>query len=307
MRTILESADIFIDPYRPGVLEGLGLTPENLLASNQRLIIARLTGFRRDGRYANMAGHDINYLAISGTLSQFGRKGELPYAPANILADFAGGGLACAFGILLALLQRQASGKGQIVESNMVDGTAYLSTMMRLNRKTPLWNRPRGENILDGGCPFYDVYECRDGGCMAVGALEPQFFTELLKGLDLDPAISIQQNDRTVWPAMREMFRSKFMQMTRAQWEEIFTGKDACCTPVLGQEELEAAGFQQRHLVDLKSTPGLKIDQLKAWTNSGLPPGSGGEDVLRAWLGWRRGREYEVEEGALVQKSTSKL
>ena len=298
---------MLIDPYRPGVLEGLGLNPESLLASNQRLVIARLTGFRRDGKYADMAGHDINYLAVSGILSQLGRSEERPYAPANIVADFAGGGLTCAFGVLLALLQRQKNGKGQVVESNMVDGSAYLGSMMRLNTKTPLWNRPRGENILDGACPFYDVYQCKDGGYMAVGALEPQFFAELIKGLGVDPVISRHQNNRQMWPNMRKMFRSKFLQKTRAQWEEVFTGIDACCTPVLGQEELEAAGYCQRHAVDLKDTPGLEIDQSKAWTDSGLSPGSSGEDVLHAWLGWRKGKEYDVEQGGLVQRSKPKL
>ena len=175
MTDLLKHADVLIEPYRPGVLESLGLNPTGLLASNQRLIIARLTGFRRDGEYANKAGHDINYLAVSGVLSLLGRKGEAPYAPANILADFAGGGLMCAFGILMALFSRTHSGKGQVVESNMVDGSAFLGTLMRYLIRTPLWDQPRGQNLLDGGCPWYDVYECKDGKYMAVGALEQKF------------------------------------------------------------------------------------------------------------------------------------
>ena len=182
LKDLLRHVDILIEPYRPGVLESLGLCPTELLASNPRLIVARLTGFRRDGPYANMAGHDINYLAVSGILSQLGRADGPPYAPANMLADFAGGGLMCAFGILAALLDRARTGKGQVVESNMVDGTAYLGTLMRYAVKTPAWSQPRGQNLLDGGSPFYDVYECKDGGYMAVGALEPKFFHELLRG-----------------------------------------------------------------------------------------------------------------------------
>ena len=185
LEAILLRADILLDPFRPGVLESLSLSPHQLLAKNPRLIIARLTGFRSNGPYAPMAGHDINYLAVSGILSQLGRADGPPYPPANILADFAGGGLMCALGILLALLERTASGKGQVVENNMVNGVGYLGSMMRYARKIDLWNRPRGQNLLDGGCPWYDVYQCKDGGHMAVGALEPQFFHRLVQGLEL--------------------------------------------------------------------------------------------------------------------------
>lgn len=307
MRKLLQSVDVLVDPFRPGVLEGLGLSPNTLLASNPRLIIARLTGFRRDGKYANMAGHDINYLAVSGVLSQLGKKGEPPSPPANILADFAGGGLMCALGIIMALLERERHGRGQVVESNMVDGSAYLGSMMRLGTKTPLWDRPRGENLLDGGCPWYNVYECQCGGYMAVGALEPQFFKELAKGLGLEDGLLAQRDNREGWPYVREQFQSAFMQKTRLQWEKIFDGKDACCTPVLGQRELEATGYEQRHPLDLTGTPGMMIDQQKVWKDDGLPPGSGGEIVLSQWLGWRRGQEYRVQRGGLVLVSTAKL
>lgn len=307
MRKVLESVDVLVDPFRPGVLEGLGLSPNALLLSNPRLVVARLTGFRRDGKYADMAGHDINYLAVSGVLSQLGRKGEPPSPPANILADFAGGGLMCALGIIMALLKRERLGKGQVVESNMVDGSAYLGSMMRLGIKTPLWNKPRGENLLDGGCPWYAVYQCKDGGYMAVGALEPQFFMELVMGLGLEKDLLAQRDDREAWPSIREQFRSAFMQKTRSQWETIFDGKDACCTPVLGQTELESTGYEQRHPVGFTNTPGPMIDQQKVWKDDGLPPGAGGEAVLDQWLGWRRGQNYHVERGGLVLASTAKL
>jgi len=167
--SLIPNVDILIDPFRPGVLEKAGLSPEKvLLKLNPRLIVARMTGFRRDGKYAPMAGHDINYLAVSGVLSQLGRKHDTPYPPANLLGDFGGGGLVCFLGIVMAVLQRQSSGMGQVVEANMVDGAAYLGVMPRFARKTPMWDRPRGENLLDGGCPYYDTYECRDGGFMAV-------------------------------------------------------------------------------------------------------------------------------------------
>lgn len=307
LQDILSHADVLIEPFRPGVLESLGLAPTELLAHNKRLIVARLTGFRRDGKYSPMAGHDINYLAVSGILSQLGRKDAPPYAPANILADFAGGGLMCALGIVMALLARTTTGMGQVVESNMVDGVSYLASMMRLGLKTPMWDQPRGENVLDGGCPWYDVYACKDGGHMAVGALEPKFFLELLKGLKLGPELMIHRDDRKTWPMTRTVFRERFKEKTRTQWEEVFDGKDACCTPVLEQAELEGGGYEQRHPVGLTGTPGPGIDQGEVWSTEGLSPGVGGEDVLRDWIGWRRDRDYRLERGGLVKIDGAKL
>lgn len=306
LKTLLQHVDILIDPFRPLVLESLGLHPSELLAANPRLIIARLTGFRRDGKYAHMAGHDINYLAVSGALSQLGRKGEPPYAPANILADFAGGGLICAFGILAALLSRGKTGRGQLVESNMVDGSAYLSSFMRYGMKTPLWDKPRGENVLDGGSPWYDVYECNDGGYMSVAAgLEIPFSKVLLRGLGIKE--ELPPHDRNMWPMVREKFRQRFLQKTRREWEQVFDGTDACCTPVLEQAELETEGFEQRPAVGLSVTPGLPIPQDSAWKSTGMVPGFGGEDLLEAWLGWRRGKDFEVDRGGLVKIQTAKL
>jgi alpha-methylacyl-CoA racemase len=169
IKSILLHVDVVIDPFRPGVLEKLGLGPvEVMLQINPRLIIARMTGFRRDGKYSAMAGHDINYIAVSGVLGMLGRKGEKPFAPGNIVGDFAGGGAMCFLGILLALISREKNGRGQVVEANMVDGSAYLATMPRLSTKRANWSGPRGTNLLDGGSPFYDTYETRDGKFMAV-------------------------------------------------------------------------------------------------------------------------------------------
>jgi alpha-methylacyl-CoA racemase len=165
---LVKHADVLIDPFRPGVLEKAGLAPETLMRVNPRLIVARLTGFRRDGKYKDMAGHDINYIAVSGVLSMLGRAGEKPYAPGNIIGDFAGGGATAFMGILLALFARERNGRGQVVEANMVDGSAYLATMPRLSTKRFGWGGERGTNLLDGGCPYYDTYETADGGYMAV-------------------------------------------------------------------------------------------------------------------------------------------
>ena len=299
LRSLLQRADVFIDPYRPGVIESLGLEPETLLKENARLIVARLTGFRRSGAYAQRAGHDINYLAVNGVLSQLGPARYPPYPPANILADFAGGGLMCAVGVLLALISRAQTGKGQVVECNMVDGAAYLATFLRLGRAS-IGDRPRGENLLDGGCPWYQVYECKCGGYMAVGALEEKFFAQFIRGIGLDEDWLHKRHDRDAWPVLKALISNCFMRKTRRDWEAIFDGKDACCTPVLSQDELEEAGYEQRPAVTLKNTPSHPISQEEGWKSEGLIPGTGGEDILREWTGWSKGKHYTVQDGGLV-------
>lgn len=285
-----------------------------------------MTGFRRDGKYKDMAGHDINYIAVSGALSLLGRKNEKPLPPANILGDFAGGGATLFQGILLALLAREKSGKGQIVEANMVDGSAYLATFPRMLMKTPTWNKPRGENTLDSGSPYYDTYETQDGKYMAVGALEPQFFKELIKGLGLQGTdIEKTREDRRTWPDMEETFTRLFKSKTRSEWETIFDGTDACCTPVLAYNELENDAIRegdQRPSVTLRNTPSFAISQNSSQDSSigqgpgveggsynGKPlyAGQGGEATLNQWLGWERGKHYEVENGGLIGKKHSKL
>ncbi|KAL1956795.1 hypothetical protein VTO42DRAFT_6745 [Malbranchea cinnamomea] len=315
--SLVSSADVLIDPFRPGVLEKLGLCPTNvLLKRNPRLIVARMTGFRRDGKYKDMAGHDINYIAVSGVLSMLGRANDKPYPPGNILGDFGGGGAMCFLGILLALLARQRTGKGQVVNANMVDGSAYLATMPRLSRKTIMWAGPRGTNVLDGGCPYYDTYETKDAGnYFAIGALEPQFYAELLKGLGLKPSDVIPPNAETNlredprnWPYMRSVFEKKFKEKTRKEWEAIFDGTDACATPVLTQEELEDTEYDQRLAVGLSDTPGLPYGpENGGWSPKGLAPSAGGEETLAQWVGWKRGKDYDVQNGALVKIPSAKL
>ncbi|KAK7115519.1 alpha-methylacyl-CoA racemase-like [Littorina saxatilis] len=232
---ICRSADVLLEPYRPGVMEKLGLGPDTLLEENPRLIYARLSGFGQSGPLASSAGHDINYIAISGLLSLLGRKGERPYPPINLLADFAGGGLLCALGIVMSLLERQTSGRGQVVDANMVHGSAYLGSWMWKSRDLPgVWQGDRGENLLDGGAAFYDVYETQDGKYMSVGALEPQFFQGLLQGLNLDPTQISQMNDQT---ELRRRFQEIFKMRTKSEWTEIFSKLDACVQPVLELDE----------------------------------------------------------------------
>nr|KAJ3417926.1 hypothetical protein HK105_000583 [Polyrhizophydium stewartii] len=249
---LLDKADVLIDPYRPGVLERLGLGPDVVLRRNPRLIYARLTGFGQTGPLASMAGHDINYIAITGVLSLLGRKDSAPQFPANIVGDFAGGGMLCVVGILIALFERQKSGKGQVVDAAMVpidhcsltqfhgaqvDGATYLSSFIFRMRQKGMWNAPRGENLLDSGAPFYDVYETSDGKFMAVGALEPQFYAELIKGLGLDARKIPKQGDMSRWDELRRIFADTFKSKTRDEWTAVFMGKDACVTPVIDPDE----------------------------------------------------------------------
>lgn len=334
---LAREADVLIEPFRPGVMEKLGLSPAALLRANPRLVYARMTGFRRDGRYRDMAGHDINYLAVSGALAMLGRAGANPHPPVNILGDFAGGGATLVQGVLLALLARARTGRGQVVEANMVDGASYLATFPRFARKTPMGDGPRGTNVLDGGCPYYDTYATRDdgGGWMAVGALEPQFFAALVRGLGLEEqGWEARRHDRACWGEMREAFARAFRGRTRAEWEAVFDGTDACCTPVLDYGELEEARGggggsvregDQRPAVTLRETPCLAVDtgdddaadgvsrgqgpgvEGDGYEGRMMAPGEGGEETLREWLGWERGRHFEVEGGGLVLKADAKL
>ncbi|KAL7012156.1 hypothetical protein ACKWTF_014660 [Chironomus riparius] len=236
VRKICKVSDVIIEPFRPGVMEKLGLGPEVLLKDNPRLIYARLTGYGADGRglYGNRAGHDINYIATSGVLSMFGRKGKNPQAPVNFAADFAGGGLLCAFGICTALLERERSGKGQIVDSAMVEGSAYVASWMFRSRELPVWGNPRGENVLDGAAHFYETYETKDGKFMSVGALESQFYALLLEGLGLteDQAPHFGNFEES-----KKLFTNIFKSKTQAEWCEIFDGVDACVTPVVDWQD----------------------------------------------------------------------
>uniref|UniRef100_G3PV76 Alpha-methylacyl-CoA racemase n=1 Tax=Gasterosteus aculeatus TaxID=69293 RepID=G3PV76_GASAC len=233
LRKLCVQSDVVLEPYRKGVMEKLGLGPRELLEENPRLIYARLTGYGQSGSYANAAGHDINYVALSGLLSRLGRSGEKPYAPLNLIADFAGGGLSCALGIVLALLERTKSGKGQIIDASMVEGAAYMGSFAWKSRSIGLWDRPRGQNMLDGGAPFYDTYETADGKYVAVGAIEPQFYTQLLKGLELDAGALPPQMSVDDWPELSRIFTARFASKTQADWSRVFDGTDACVTPVL--------------------------------------------------------------------------
>lgn len=240
LKKLCKRSDVLIEPFRHGVMENLGLGPDVLMKENPRLIYARLTGYGQSGKFARSAGHDLNYVSLSGLLSKLGKKDEAPTFPLNLLADFAGGSYICALGIVMSLFERTKSGQGQVIDSSMVEGAAYLGSFVYKTQNAGLWSQPRGENLLDGGAPFYSTYITSDGKYMAVGAIEPQFYTELLKGLDLDPSDLPGQMSYTEWPKLKKMFIGRFLEKTQAQWCEVFDGTDACVTPVLTFDNVAA-------------------------------------------------------------------
>ena len=233
---ILERADALIDPFRPGVMERNGLGPDVVLTRNPRLVYARMTGYGQEGPMAPRAGHDINYISLVGALGASAREGQPPLFPLNLLADFGGGGMLLALGVVSAVLHARATGEGQVVDVAMVDGAALLTTMIQGLRQSGMWSEIAGTNLLDSGAPFYDVYETADGRYVAVGALEPQFHRRLLELLGI-PADEMSQWDRERWPAHRARLAETFRARTRDEWAELFAGEDACVTPVLGLHE----------------------------------------------------------------------
>jgi alpha-methylacyl-CoA racemase len=237
---LADSADVLVEGFRPGVAERLGFGPPVCAERNPRLVFARMTGWGQDGPLAPTAGHDIDYIAISGALYPLGRPGERPAPPINLLADFGGGGMLLALGVVAALLERERSGLGQVVDAAMVDGSALLTSFLYGLRAMGAWQDARGTNLLDGGAPFYDTYQAADGGYLAVGALEPQFYAALLAGLGLADAGLPAQHDRAGWPLLRERFTEVFLTRTRDAWAEAFAGTDACVSPVLGPDEAPA-------------------------------------------------------------------
>jgi alpha-methylacyl-CoA racemase len=233
---LCEQADALIEGFRPGVMERLGLGPDEALARNPRLVYGRVTGYGQDGPMAQVAGHDINYISIAGALGAMQRRGERPLFPLNLLADFGGGGMLLALGVVSALLEARTSGHGQVVDAAMVDGTAVLSTLIHAMRGAGLWSDEPGTNLLDSGAHFYEVYETADGGHVAVGALEPQFYAELLRLLELDPA-DFPQWDRSRWPELKQRFAAVFAQRTRDEWAALLEPAETCATAVLAPGE----------------------------------------------------------------------
>lgn len=279
-------ADVLVEGFRPGVAERLGFGPADCEKINPRLVYARMTGWGQDGPLAPRAGHDIDYIALAGALEPIGRPGQRPHAPLNLIGDFAGGGMLLAVGVLAALLERERSGCGQVVDAAMVDGSALLTAFLHGSGLFPL---PRGENLLDGGAPFYDTYATADGGFVAVGALEPAFYAALLDGLGLAGAGLPPQHDRDGWPVLRARFEAVFSSRTRAEWVSVFAGSDACVAPVLSPEEAPTHPHNRARnaFVEVGGVPQPAPAPRFARTPPGVPssPAEAGiDEILAGWL-----------------------
>lgn len=237
VRDLIGHADVLVEGFRPGVAERLGLGPDTCADLNPRLVYARMTGWGQDGPLAQTAGHDINYISLTGVLDNIGTAEGKPMPPLNLVGDFGGGSMFLIVGVLAALWERERSGRGQVVDGAIVDGASVLAQMLWALRGVGVWSSGRGENFLDGSTPFYDTYTCADGRHVAVGCLEPQFFDAMIDGLGLDRTALPAQWDRARWPELRSMLEAAFKSRPRDEWTAVFSGNDACVTPVLSYDE----------------------------------------------------------------------
>jgi alpha-methylacyl-CoA racemase len=309
VRRLAREADVFVEAFRPGVMERLGLGPQELLQDNPRLVYARMTGWGQDGPWAQRAGHDINFIGLTGTLHALGSRDAPPSPPLNLVGDFGGGGLLLAFGIVCAVLEARNSGRGQVVDAAMVDGAASLTSLFYALTQAGHWRDERGSNRLDGAAPHYGAYETADGKYMAVGALEPKFYALLLQGLGIPPGSLPDVNERRHWPALRERFAQAFRGRSRADWEQVFERIDACVTPVYSLSEagkaaqlasrgtvLEAAGVAQ-------AAPAPRLDRTPGCIGLAPPhPGEHSKQIL-AELGLDASeREQLLASGVVVQR-----
>jgi alpha-methylacyl-CoA racemase len=287
---LLGRADVLIEGFRPGVMERLGLGPDAALSRNPRLVYGRMTGWGQAGPLAPRAGHDINYIALAGVLNAFGRKGEPPVPPLNLVGDFGGGGMLLAFGVTSALLEARRSGQGQVVEAARVDGASLLAAMFSGFLASKNWSEERGTNILDTGAPWYDVYETKDGKYVSIGAIEGKFYGELLSRLELDREPLPSQHDRARWPEMHKKFTDLFLTKTREEWCAVFAGSDACFAPVLSFSEARrhAHAVERHSFITSKEVPQPSPAPRFSRTPGGVrraPPerGEGGSEALRDW------------------------
>ncbi|MET8569302.1 CaiB/BaiF CoA-transferase family protein [Streptomyces sp. NPDC004783] len=286
---LAERADVLVEGYRPGVAERLGVGPEACHARNPRLVYGRMTGWGQDGPLAQRAGHDIGYIALTGTLGMIGAHDGPPAVPANLLGDYAGGSLYLVVGILAALHHARATGTGQVVDAAIVDGAAHLSTMIHGMLAAGSWQDRRGSNLLDGGCPFYGTYETADGGHMAVGALEPRFYAEFTDLLGI-PGTAPARDDPARWPELREAIAARFRTRTRDEWTAVFADSDACVAPVLSLREaphhphLAARATFTGHGGITQPAPAPRFSATPTAVRTGpARPGADADSVARDW------------------------
>jgi alpha-methylacyl-CoA racemase len=304
---LVAAADVLIEGFRPGVAERLGIGPDDCFARNPGLVYGRMTGFGQEGPMAKAAGHDINYIALTGALHAIGEAGEKPVPPLNLVGDFGGGGIYLAFGIMAAIFERVSSGKGQVVDAAMVDGAASLMTAIYGLRAAGVWRNERGTNIIDGGAHFYGTYETKDGRYVSIGSIEPKFYAELLELTGLDSEDLPAQSDRDHWPDLTERLAMVFKQKTRDEWCEIMEGSDVCFAPILSMDEApdHAHNKIRRAFVEVEGVtqpgPSPRFSRSAAAAPSSPPtPGEHTDEVLADWgVGTDRADELRAQ-GAVI-------
>ena len=237
---LIDQVDVVFEGYRPGIVEKLGIGPDVCLKRNPKLIYGRMTGWGQEGPMSNLAGHDINYISLSGALNAIGRKDSNPLAPLNLVGDYGGGGMHLAFGIVAALIHSLKTGEGQVVDSAMIDGSLSLMSFFYSLKEMGLWIDKRESNLLDGYAHFYDTYECKDNKFVAIGSIESQFYNELLEKLQIDDRKFLDQYNKELWPELKDIMTAKIKSKSRSEWIDIFSESDACVTPVLDMEEAQA-------------------------------------------------------------------
>ena len=284
---LLTRADCLIEGMRPGVMERLGLGPERALEKNPKLVYGRMTGWGQDGPLAPRAGHDINYIALAGVLHAFGRKGEAPLPPLNLVGDFGGGGMLLGFGVACALLEAARSGRGQVVDAAMVEGASLLGAMFAGFLASKNWSEERGTNILDTGAPWYNVYETKDGKHVSIGSIETRFYEELLQKLGVP---DLGQHQRQAWPQMKAQFEKAFKTKTRDEWCRVFEGSDACFAPVLSWSEARRDPHNafRKSFVNVSEVeqpaPAPRFSRTPGEVRRAPPErGEGGAQALREW------------------------
>jgi len=301
---LVSRADALIEGFRPGVTERLGVGPDDCMRRNPRLVYGRMTGWGQDGPYAAMAGHDINYIALSGTLAMIGRSGDPPTPPINLVGDFGGGGMLLAYGVVCGLLETARSGQGQVIDAAMVDGAALQAAMMYGLRAAGTWRDERGSNLLDTGAWYYEVYETADGGYVSFGSLEPQFFQEMLRitglGADVDGLGPVPDpSDRSTWPALKERMAALIKTRTRAEWCDLFEGSDGCFAPVLGPAEAPSHPHNQQRGTFLELAGVVQPSPAPRFSRTpgevSRPPARAGQDTDDALRDWGFGAD-EVSE-----------
>ncbi|WP_433085754.1 CaiB/BaiF CoA transferase family protein [Dactylosporangium sp. CA-052675] len=275
VRGLVAEADVLLEGYRPGVAERLGLGPEDCHAVNPRLVYGRMTGWGQTGPLAHTAGHDINYIAVTGALHAAARRGRPPTPPSNLLGDFGGGGMYLVTAVLAALVERGRTGTGRVLDVAITDGTTYLASMLYGMHRDGQWRDEAGTNLLDTGAPYYDVYACADGRYVAIGALEPQFFAVLAELLGLDPQVCEHRDDPARWPALRAAIAAAVLTRTRDEWAGLAAGTDACLAPVLNLSEAPRHGQAVAR--------GLFADGMPRIPLGRASPSTSTEDVVRAW------------------------